>query len=211
MIKNGHSLKPQASHEITGGLINRGTRDLVVLRYMAQNIHKVLYGMELPFADSFPLSYSLNVRHHRQQRVILYDPEFLLRNTTISFVGFVSGKQKTVDSSIDNEMQRVDALLTQELVGAPGLLCYSSLELRTGKWYNLVLLANFNIKTHLRNSPTHCYGAYQLATRYYEWIRLHSGIITDGLSRSILYLQKTKYYICQAPGLRFTVRELIYA
>ena len=211
MIKNDHSLKTQASHEITGGIISRGTRDLIVLRYMAQNIHEVLYGLGQPFAGSFPLSYSLNVRHHRQQRVILYDPEFLLRNTTLSFVGFVSGKHKTVDPSIDNEMQRVDALLTKELIDAPGLLCYSSLELYTGKWYNLVLLANFNIKTHLRNSPTHCYGAYQLATRYYEWIRLHSGIITDGLSRSILHLQKTKYYICQAPEPRFTVRELIYA
>ena len=211
MIKNDHSLEPQVNHEIASGIISRGTRDLVVLRYMVQKICKMLHSMEQPFAGSFPLSYSLNVCHHRQQRVILYDPEFLLRNTTFSFVGFVSGKQKTVDPSIDNEMQRVDALLTKELIGAPGLLCYSSLELRTDKWYNLVLLANFNIKTHLRSSPTHCYGAYQLAARYYEWIRLHSGIITDGLSRNILHLQKTKYYICQAPEPRFIVRELTYA
>jgi len=58
--------------------------------------------------------------------------------------------------------------LLKELVNASGLLCYSSLELRTGKWYNLVLLADFNIKTHLKNSAIHCYGAYQLAARYYE-------------------------------------------
>jgi len=31
----------------------------------------------------------------------------------MSFVGFVSGKQKIVDPSIDNEMPRIDALLTQ--------------------------------------------------------------------------------------------------
>jgi hypothetical protein len=181
MIKNDHSLEVQVSHEITDGISSRGTRDIIVLKYMAQEIRKVLHGMEQPLASSLPLSYSLDVRHHHQQRVIIYDPEVLLRSTTLSFVGFVSGKQKAVDPSIDKEMQKVDALLTKELVSAPGLLCYSSLELRPGKWYNLVLLANFNLKTHLRNSPTHCYGAYQLAARYYEWIRLHSGIMIDGL------------------------------
>ena len=209
MIKH-QSLENQIAHEITSGLTTQGTRDLIVLRYMAQKVCEVLQSREDPFSTSLPLLYSLDVRHHRRQRIILYDPEVMLQNTTFSFVGFVSGKQKTVDPSIDNEMQRVDTLLTKELVAAPGLLCYSSLELRTGKWYNLVLLANFNIKTHLRNSPTHCYGAYQLAARYYEWIRLHSGIITDGFGRTILHLQKTKYYTCQAPEPRFIVRELTY-
>jgi hypothetical protein len=210
MIKNDYSLEPQASNEVTGGITNKGARDLIVLRYMVQKVRMVLHTMEQPVAVSSPLSYSLEVRHNRQQRIILYDPQVLLRNTSLSFVGFVSGKQKIVDPSIDNEMQRIDALLTKELVNAPGLLCYSSLELRTDKWYNLVLLADFNIKTHLKNSAIHCYGAYQLAARYYEWIRLHSGIIADGLKRNTLLLQKTKYYTCQTPEPRFTVREIIY-
>jgi hypothetical protein len=210
MIKNDYTLEPQVSDEVAGSIIGKGIRDVIVLRYMAQKIRMVLHGIEQPVAALSPLSYSLEVRHHRRQRVILYDPAFLLRNTALSFVGFVSGKQKTVDPSIENEMQRVDALLTKELVHAPSLLCYSSLELGPGKWYNLVLLTNFNIKTHLQNSSTHCYGAYQLAARYYEWIRLHSGIITDGLCTSTLLVQKTKYYTCQAPEPHFTVRELTY-
>lgn len=208
MIKNEYSLGRQVSNQVTDGIINKGARDLIVLRYMAQKIHMVLYTLEQPAAASAPLSYSLEVRHNRQQRIILYNPHVLLQNTALYFVGFVSGKHKIVDPSIDNEMQRVDALLTKELVNAPGLLCYSSLELRTGKWYNLVLLANFNIKTHLQNSSVHCYGAYQLATRYYEWIRLHSGVMPDGLSRSTLRLQKTKYYACQTPEPYFAVSEL---
>lgn len=212
MIKHDYFLEPQVIDEFADSIANKGARDLVVLRYMAQKIRVMLHSIEQPVAPScLPLRCSLEVRHHRQQRVILYDPKFLLQNTALSFVGFVSGKQKTVDPSIDNEIQKVDALLTKELVNAPGLLCYSSLELRTGKWYNLVLLANFNLKTHLQNSSTHCYGAHQLATRYYEWIRLHSGIITDGLSKSTLLLQKTKYYTCHALEPRFTVRELTYA
>jgi hypothetical protein len=211
MIKSDYSPQPQVSDEVTSDIPDRGARDLVVLKYMAQKIHTVLHTLEQPVAGSSPLCYSLEVRHQCQQRIIMYDPQFLLQNVTLSFVGFVSGKQKTVDPFVENEMKRVDGLLIEDLINAPGLLCYSSLELRTGKWYNLVLLANFNLKAHLKNSPIHCYGAYQLAVRYYESIRLHSGIIVGGLGKNMLQLQKTKCYTCQTPEPHFTVRELTYA
>jgi hypothetical protein len=92
---------------------------------------------------------------------------------------------------------RADALLVKELVSIPGLLCYSSLEFRTGIWYNLVLFTDSHVKTHLKNGATHRYVARQLAPRYYEWIRLHSGMMPDGLSTNTLLVQKTKYYTCQ--------------
>jgi hypothetical protein len=122
----------------------------------------------------------------------------------------VSEKQKAVDPYVDSELQRAEGLLATELVSMSGLLCNSFLEFRTGNWYNLVLLADPNVKAHVKNSVTHGYAAYQLAPRYYEWIRLHSGIIPDGLSRNTLLLQKTKYYTCQAPEPRLTIRELTY-
>ncbi|HEY4033132.1 MAG TPA: hypothetical protein VGL94_04115, partial [Ktedonobacteraceae bacterium] len=197
--------------DLTGSITNKGARDLVVLRYMAQKIRVMLHSIEKPTAAScLPLRYSLEVCHHRQQRVVLYDPQSLLQNTTLSFVGFVGAKQKMVDPHVDNELQKVDALLAKELVNAPGLLCYSSLELRAGKWYNLVLLSDFNLKTHLKNSATHSCGAYQLAPYYYEWIRIHSGRMPDGLARNALLLQKTKYYTCQPTKQRFTVHEYMH-
>src|SRR5579872_2624994 len=167
MIKNDYSLEPQASNEVTDSITNKGARDLIVLSYMAQKICTVLHSIEWPIAASSPLSYSLEVSHHRTQRIILYDPQFLVRNTTISFVGFVSEKQKAVDPYVDSELQRAEGLLATELVSMSGLLCNSFLEFRTGNWYNLVLLADPDVKTHFKNGSTHRYLAYQLAPRYY--------------------------------------------
>ena len=210
MVKNNSSLEPQASNEVRGGITDKGARDLIVLKYMAQKICMVLRAMEQPVAVSPPLYFSLKVHYPREHRIILYDPQFLLRDTTLSFVGFVSERQKNVDPYIDGELQRADALLVRELVNTPGLLCNSSLEFRTGNWYNLVLLTDANVKTHVKNGANHNYAAHQLAPRYYEWIRLHSGVMPGGLSGNTLLLQKTKYYTCQSPEPHFTVREFTY-
>lgn len=197
MIKSGNSQEPQVSDAATADIINKEARDLIVLRYMAQQVRMVLSAIEQPVSVSSPLYSSLEVRGQRKQRIIMYNPQALQQNTTLSFVGFVSGKQKTVDPSIDSELLRADALLVKELVSIPGLLCYSSLEFRTGIWYNLVLFTDPHVKTHLKNGATHRYVACQLAPRYYQWIRLHSGMMPDGLSANTLLVQKTKYYTCQ--------------
>ncbi len=112
----------------------------------------------------------------------------------MAFVGFVSWQQKEADSAVDAALQSIDGALIQELTHIPGFLGYSSLELRAGHWYNLVLLNDAETKAHLMNGETHRYAAQQLAPRYYEWIRLHSGKIEGGLIENVFVLQRTKYY-----------------
>ena len=90
------------------------------------------------------------------------------------------------------------------------MLSYSSLELRTGRWYNLVLFRNASTKEHIKSSETHNYAAHQLAPRYYEWIRLHNGIIPQGLAQCCLVLQTTKFYTFQGPGMRPLINEQFY-
>jgi hypothetical protein len=198
MLKTDYSPALQVSDEGTVGIVNKEARDLVVLKYMSNQICMVLSAIDQSVPASSPLYSLVEVRNQRKQRIIVYDPQTLLQNTSLSFVGFVSGKQKIVDPSVDNELLRADTLLVKELVSIPGLLCYSSLEVRPGIWYNLVLFTDPHVKTHLKNGATHRYVAYQLAPRYYEWIRLHSGIMPDGMSTNTLLVQKTKYYTCQA-------------
>ena len=94
-----------------------------------------------------------------------------------------------------------------ELISNPGLLSYSSLELRNGDWCNLVVLNGEEAKTHLKNTSTHTYAAYQLAPHYYEWIRLHNGVMSEGLDHTEMLLQKTKYYIFYAAQPRPAIRE----
>src|SRR2546426_481732 len=78
------------------------------------------------------------------------------------------------------------------------VLRYSSLELRNGDWCNLVLLSDAGAKTHIKGSEMHKYAAYHLAHSYYEWIRLHNGVMPEGLDHMEMQLQKTKYYTFQA-------------
>jgi len=104
----------------------------------------------------------------------------------------------------------MDKKLIVELINTPGLLSYSSLELRDGRWCNLVLFSGPETKMHIRNSELHAYAAYQLSPRYYDWIRLHNGIMPGGLARNEMLLQKTKFYQFHEPHEKPKMRELTY-
>jgi hypothetical protein len=190
--------------------IKKGKLDLVVLRYMARRIHLTIRQLDQPVPVSQPLLYTLQERHGRTHRIAIYKQQELVQRDTLTFVGFISRKRKPLHESIVDEIQDVDSRLLVELVDAPGILSYSSLELRNGDWCNLVLLSNAEAKLHIKSAPTHRYAAYGLADSYYEWIRLHNGIMPEGLDHTEMLLQKTKYYFFQEPQKRPTVRERIY-
>ena len=112
--------------------------------------------------------------------------------------------------SVIEEIHRVDKMLVVELISTPGLLSYSSLELRDGSWCNLVLFNDNETKTHIKNSETHAYAAYQLSPRYYAWVRIHSGIMPAGLARNEMFLQKTRFYQFHGVHEKPATRELTY-
>ncbi len=187
--------------------VNKGRLDLIVLRYMARSVHLILLKAAATMMPA--LSYS-EERRGRMHRIAVYDAQGLQEQRNLAFVGFVSRKHQPLSASIIEDIHEVDRKLVAELIGTPGLLSYSSLELRTGNWYNLVLFNNPITKRYVKDSETHKYAAYQLAPRYYEWIRLHSGIMPGGIARCDLVLQKTKCYTFQMISLRPIVRELTY-
>ena len=186
--------------------INKAQSDLIVLRYMAQKVRVMLHSPDRTL-DS-PSLYFLEERQRRAHRIAIYDSQTLLQDTDLSFVGFVSGKQQGIDPFIEEELERADKIMLTELARIPGLLAYSSMELRTRTWYNLVLMSSLDAKSHLRNVQMHQYASYQLAPHYYEWIRLHNGTIASGLASHALKLGSTKYYTFQ--NRRPTMRELVY-
>jgi hypothetical protein len=174
--------------------VNKVKPDLVILKYMAQQLYITLQQPDSQGITAEPLLYSLEDCHQRKQRISLYKPQELLLSRRLSFVGFVSGRQSALCASILNEVERIDELMVAELVNIAGIFSYSSLEVRPGRWYNLVIFHDAETKVHLKNSHTHTYAAYQLAPQYYAWIRLHNGIMPDGLAQQELLLQSTKYY-----------------
>lgn len=186
------------------------TSDLVLLRYMAQRIYITLYLLDRPISTAQPLLYYSEEGHKYIHRIAIYHPQELLLNNSLDFVGFVSSKQKPGSQPVIEEIRIVDKKLVAELVGTPGLLSYSSMELRDGNWCNLVLFSSTETKTHIKNSETHAYAAYQLSPRYYDWIRLHNGIMPAGLACNDMLLRKTKYYTFHAAHEKPTIREVTY-
>ena len=185
-------------------------QDIVLLRYMAQRIYVTLYLLDEPTDPSQPLLYYSEEGNKHTHRIAIYKPQELLLNSKLDFVGFISRKQQPGDQEVIEEIRGMDKKLIVELINTPGLMSYSSLELRDGRWCNLVLFSGAETKMHIRNSEMHAYAAYQLSPRYYEWIRLHNGIILAGLARNEMQLQKTTYYVFQGSHEKPTIRELIY-
>ncbi len=185
-------------------------QDIVLLRYMTQRIYITLYLLDEPTDPSQPLLYYLEEGHKYTHRIAIYGPQELLLNKQLDFVGFISRKLKLEDSLVIEEIRAVDKKLIVELINTPGLLSYSSLELRDGRWCNLVLFSGPETKMQLKKSETHAYAAYQLSPRYYNWVRLHNGIMPGGLARNEMLLQKTKYYQFHGPHEQPTIQELIY-
>jgi hypothetical protein len=190
--------------------IAKGKIDLIVLRYMARRLHLTIRQLDSPAPASQPLLYKLQERHGRTHRMAIYRQQELVQRDMLTFVGFISRKRRPLSESIVDEIQDVDKRLLVELVDASGVLSYSSLELRNGDWCNLVVLSSPEAKLHIRSAPTHRYAAYGLADSYYEWIRLHTGIMPEGLDHTEMLLQKTKYYFFEEPQKRPTIRERVY-
>jgi hypothetical protein len=185
-------------------------QDIVLLRYMAQRIYITLYLLDEPTNPSKPLLYFLEEGHKYTHRIAIYNPQALLLNNKLDFVGFISRKLQPGDSKVIEEIRTVDKKLIVELINTPGLMSYSSLELRDGRWCNLVLFSGPETKIHLKQSNMHKYAAYQLSPRYYDWVRLHNGIMPDGLAHNELLLQKTKFYQFHGPHEKPKMRELTY-
>jgi hypothetical protein len=188
----------------------KGKLDLIVLRYMVRRLHLTIHQLDSPVPVSQPLLYKLQERHERTHRIAIYRQQELVQRNMLTFVGFISRKRRPLSESIADEIQDVDKRLLVELVDSSGVLSYSSLELRNGDWCNLVVLSSPEAKIHIRSAPTHRYAAYGLADSYYEWIRLHTGIMPEGLDHTEMLLQKTKYYFFEEPQKRPTIRERVY-
>ena len=191
-------------------VLSKGTSDLLVLKCMRQRMRVTLHQLEPCATSQRPILYNFQERHGRIHRIALYNCQALLQCPTLAFVGFISRKQKMLDASIVDEIHTIDAQLVAEMVNNPGVLGYSSLELRTGIWCNLVLMENIEAKQQVLRTETHAHAAYSLAPRYYEWIRLHTGIMPNGLFHDEMKALHTRFYAFQAAQQKPVIQEHTY-
>jgi hypothetical protein len=183
--------------------------DLLILRHMARRMHTHLLG--LTKACPYPVISYAEEQRNRTHRMVVYHPqeaEMLTRKLT--FIGFIGGLQGHVSPTTIQEIHRMDNILLAELAHHPGLISYSSLELHQGRWYNLVLLNNEQAKHYFHHNSTHSYAAQLVATYYYAWIRLHTGVMPVGLVGNDMRPLSTKYYRFPIIGQKPLMQEKYY-
>jgi hypothetical protein len=196
-----------------GPAIKKIKLDGIILTSMAHQLSLTLHQSDVatsPSPATVPWISFLQDCQKRTHRIAIYQPQELLVAQCLSFVGFVSGRRATANSFVGNEIQKIDELMVAELITIPGIFSYSSLEVRPGRWYNLVVFASAETKSHLKKSQAHSYAASQLAPHYYEWIRLHNGIMPTGLAQQELFVQSTKYYTFQEGKRHPDMYEISY-
>lgn len=212
MKQEGQLISKNSQYDSTFVAVKKGKLDLIVLRYMVRRLHLTLQQLDasiLTISDQ-PFIYHLPERYGRTHRIAIYKYQELLFRSNFTFVGFISHKQKDLQPHIIAEIAATDHQLVNELVANPDTLSYSSLELRNGDWCHLVVMNNANAKTQLKNTKTHAYTALQPADHHYEWIRLHNGIMPEGLDHTEMHLQKTRHYSFTAAHQRPTIRKGSY-
>ena len=198
MQKPSSSSKQNPLENGTGIQQSQNGRDLFILQSMLRKLAITLLTRERGDMSQLPLHYSFEERRKRAHRILIYRPAELQAASQLFFVGFVSNKRQDLEQHVIDELARVDTLMLDQIGQIPGLLSYSSLELRRGNWYNLVVLQEANVKAHFGALALHRYASYELSPSYYEWIRLHNGSLPGGLAQQKLLLSSTRYYFFHA-------------
>ena len=191
-------------------LANKNALDILVLQHMRRRVLLTLNHFKPCTSLQHPIIYNFRERQGRTHRIALYQCQDLLRQAQLAFVGFISRKKDALEASILDEIHNVDKTLVVEMADNPGILAYSSLELRTGIWYNLVLMDAHDAKNQVIRSETHAYAAYQLSPRYYNWIRLHIGLMPYGITDDTMRIVRTRYYTFPHASSKPLIREMSY-
>lgn len=183
-----------SAREEAQAVFNKRASDLRVLRHMARAIFVTLTLPITGIDQAQPQFYSIQERRGRAHRIVIYRPHDLAAGHTLPFVGFISSTRQPSLPHIAAAIERFDQLLVTELAHAPGILSYSSLQLHSGNWYNFALFSDAAAKTIFHRMDTHSYAAHTIAPQYYEWIRLHHGVLNGALADCTLRLQYTRYF-----------------
>jgi hypothetical protein len=126
-------------------------------------------------------------------RIVLYHPEAVRSGQPLGFVGFCGLRRPTQTVEIMAEMDGLDGRLLAEMVAYPDVLSYSSLRLNDDNYVNLVVLRTLDAIETWRSSAVHKYAADVLSPRYYFGVRIHNGLMRNGVTDA-LSVTSTKYY-----------------
>ena len=171
-------------------------KDSRVLRYMQVRLFGYLNDPTGQAERFQPHTTYLREPGGRQHRLVLLNPAPLRAGAARTFVGFFGHKRPGADSEA---LDALDLELIHELRDYPHILSYSSLELASGDWANLVVLTNPEGIAAWAASARHGYAAREVAPQCYTSIRLHIGTLTLGTDlRGQLEINRTKHFVFES-------------
>jgi hypothetical protein len=142
----------------------------------------------------------------RAHRAIVCDAKRLGDGRNLAWVGFFAAKRRDRDAA---PVTAMDDELIGEFSAHPGVLSYSSLELDGGDWGNLILLDGDAARQRWREGARHAYAARELAPRHYTDVRLHQGVLPEGVGAGCEpILRRTRYFDYRAGVTWRAEREL---
>jgi hypothetical protein len=164
----------------------RTAGDLAALRVMLVVVRQVATA-----GDARPFVVEGREADGRLHRTIVCNAARLGDGRDLAWVGFFGTKRPDVDAT---PLRARDDELIREFPAHPGILSYSSLEVGTGDWGNLILLDGDDAREHWRTSARHADAVRELAPRHYTDVRLHLGVLARGVAGGELRLHRTKYF-----------------
>jgi hypothetical protein len=184
---------------------NRIPNDLNTWRYMTDQICLFLRNPHLYTGLKRPIVVHRPDPDKWLYRLIMPNPERLLTQDTITFVGFLGKRRENADLALGGEF---DNILVAEIPEHPDLLCYNTMGQSCGNYGNLVLFASEAAKGDWGRSKAHAQAVSNLAPQYYQSIRLYNGTLPLGVSDShALYLTKVKYFDYEQKPMWHAVRH----
>lgn len=200
-----------SNNRVSEPVLSKRVSDTRILQHMARALYLTLNTPDGRADHEQTLIFFAQEKRGRAHRIVIYHADDLALGHDLPFVGFISRKSQPMLTTISAEIEQLDRQLVGELANAPGVLSYSSLQLRTGNWYNLAIFGNAGAKTIFHRLDTHTYAAHQVAPHYYEWIRLHHGIIVGTLAEGSMHLHYTRHITFdeqRAPVVRLVIHQL---
>jgi hypothetical protein len=184
-------------------------RDLAILGYMLEDLRGFLTRMDEGELTIVPYVAIEWVVQDLKRRVVVCDPVNLPRRRSAQLVGFFGERHPDRDGA---PLEEANFEIVLEFQKYPGILSYSSMELADGNWANLVLHNVAEDRETWRASEAHARAARELSPLFYRTIRIHNGVLPDGVmgNRSIV-VERTKYWDFGSTEMWHAVRELTTA
>jgi len=187
--------------------VDDGSQDITILNSIAQATFHVADQLHRnPSSLALPATHIWENAGGYTHRIII-NTRVPINQMTLPFVSFVSKKQAHIIERVQQDIDDIDKAIVSGLAKQSSLLSYSSFQLAERDWYNLVLFSQASAKQDMLGVQLHQLAAYELAPKYYQWIRLHHGTITRNDAVTAITFQLTKYYrfhtSAKRPEIRF--------